>query len=129
MPLFAEMWIERSFKMAFVRFLKQIFTLSPLLFVFQAKVIGHYIVNEIRYGGATYVSTGRGLPTDRRPFIGEAQDGGLKLSKVGGLYLDYAAITYYDGVKLGCGVALVVVAGGVSQAGSSGAMLTWVFIS
>ena len=33
------------------------------------------VINEIRYGGATYVSTGRGLPTDRRPFIGEAVPG------------------------------------------------------
>ena len=35
------------------------------------------VINEIRYGGATYVSTGRGLPTDRRPFIGEAVPGKL----------------------------------------------------
>ena len=33
------------------------------------------VINEIRYGGATYVNTGRGLPTDRRPFIGEALPG------------------------------------------------------
>merc|ERR1711982_157891 len=41
------------------------------MFVFQAKLIGHYIMNEVRYGGATYVATGRGLPVDRRPFVGE----------------------------------------------------------
>lgn len=37
-------------------------------------VVGE-VINEIRYGGASYVSTGRGLPTDRRPFIGEAVPG------------------------------------------------------
>ena len=51
---------------------------------FLFKCIGHgghtswmacQVINEIRYGGATYVSTGRGLPTDRRPFIGEAVPG------------------------------------------------------
>ena len=115
-----------GWEVAFERFFKQMFTLSPkldceecrhllallncprpygavfarLMFIFQAKIIGHYaawhehshrpsmsgiachqshhhhqVINEIRYGGATYVSTGRGLPTDRRPFIGEAQPG------------------------------------------------------
>ena len=40
-----------------------------LRFVFQAKIIGFYVVNEIRYGGARYISTGRSLPTERRHFI------------------------------------------------------------
>jgi len=112
-----------------IRFVKSMLTLSPLMFIFQGKIIGHYVVNELRYGGATYVSTGRGLPTDRRPFIGEAQDSGLKLKKVGGLYLDYALITYYDGVKLLSGLLLILMAGGVSNAGSSASMLAWVFLS
>merc|ERR1719277_1018198 len=96
LPLFAEVWMERSFKVAVVRMLKQMFTFSPLLFVFQAKIIGHYVVNELRFGGATYVNTGRGLPTERRPLIGEAAEAGLRLKKLGGLYLDYAKIAYYD---------------------------------
>eukprot|EP00931_Biecheleriopsis_adriatica_P039465 TRINITY_DN22569_c0_g2_i1.p1 TRINITY_DN22569_c0_g2~~TRINITY_DN22569_c0_g2_i1.p1 ORF type:complete len:2009 (+),score=358.66 TRINITY_DN22569_c0_g2_i1:92-6118(+) len=127
LPLLAEVWMERSFKVALERFLKQMFTLSPLMFIFQAKIIGHYVMNEIRYGGATYVSTGRGLPTDRRPFIGEAVAGAYKLKKVGGLFLDYAAIAYYDGVSLLSGVIMIVIAGGISKAGDYAGQLWWVF--
>ena len=39
------------------------------------------MVNELRYGGAKYVATGRGLPTYRRPFIGETEPGTTKLKK------------------------------------------------
>eukprot|EP00933_Yihiella_yeosuensis_P040353 TRINITY_DN34639_c0_g1_i1.p1 TRINITY_DN34639_c0_g1~~TRINITY_DN34639_c0_g1_i1.p1 ORF type:complete len:1965 (+),score=368.55 TRINITY_DN34639_c0_g1_i1:571-5895(+) len=129
LPLFAEVWMETNFKTAFERFLKQMFTLSPCLFIFQSKVIGHYVSNEIRYGGATYVATGRGLPTERRPFIGEAADGAFKLKKVGGLYLDYANIAYYDGAQLLAGAVFIIVAGGVSGAGESATQLWWIFIS
>eukprot|EP00913_Durusdinium_trenchii_P035902 g33594.t1 len=73
-----------------------LFLIATLMFIFQAKIIGHYVINEIRYGGATYVSTGRGLPTDRRPFIGEAVPGKFQLKRLGGLYLDYASIAYYE---------------------------------
>ncbi|CAE8697969.1 unnamed protein product [Polarella glacialis] len=99
LPLFMELWMERHFKM----------------------VIGHYVVNEIRFGGATYVATGRGLPT--------AAAGELKLKKVGGLYLDYAAIAYYDGATLLTGTVLICVAGGVSGAGQAAGQLWWIFIS
>jgi len=129
LPLFVEVWCERSLPIALIRFVKQMCTLSPLMFIFQGKVIGYYVVNELRYGGATYVSTGRGLPTERRPFIGEAEESGLKLKRVGGLYLDYAFIAYYDGVKLLAGVALIVMAGGVHDASSHAKMLSWVFLS
>ncbi|CAJ1416044.1 unnamed protein product [Effrenium voratum] len=202
LPLLAEIWMERNLKVAVERFLKQMLTMSPLMFIFQAKIIGHYVINEIRYGGATYVSTGRGLPTDRRPFIGEAVPGkrrgqsqrwepGLgeaawnipsgvsrskgqtgrwlsppidiepdlgswiriqgfapsfevhrhlsrvavaapwprfQLKKMGGLYLDYASIAYYDGVTLLFGVLLILMAGGVSGAGLYARDVWWVFI-
>lgn len=128
LPLLAEMWMERNLKVACERFFKQMFTLSPLMFIFQAKIIGHYVINEIRYGGATYVSTGRGLPTDRRPFIGEAVPGKFQLKKLGGLYLDYASIAYYDGVTLLAGVVLIYLAGGVSGAGVFSNDVWWVFI-
>ena len=39
-------------------------------FIFQAKIIGNYVSNEIRYGGANYVATGRGLLNERKRFIG-----------------------------------------------------------
>lgn len=128
LPLFAEVWMERSLKTAVLRLVRQLFTLSPLMFIFQAKIIGHYVVNELRYGGATYVSTGRGLPTERRPFIGEIAENGLKLKKVGGLYLDYAAISYYDGATLLAGAATVYLSGALMNS-SPGSDATWIWLS
>jgi len=122
-PLVIELWLERSLKIAIKKLLVQLLTLSPLLFMFQAKTIGSYVVNEIRFGGATYVSTGRGLPTERRPFIL------YKDKKFGGLYLDYATLAYYDGVMLLALSVLVVLAGGLSEAGSWKGQLTIVFMS
>jgi hypothetical protein len=114
MPLFAEIWYEHSLLVACARFIKQQLTLSPLLFVFQAKVIGFYVMNELRYGGATYVATGRGLPTTRRQFIGKMNKEKWDFQ---GLYLDYAYIAHYDGMKLLVGAILVRLVGGVSGAG------------
>eukprot|EP00931_Biecheleriopsis_adriatica_P094429 TRINITY_DN6808_c0_g1_i5.p1 TRINITY_DN6808_c0_g1~~TRINITY_DN6808_c0_g1_i5.p1 ORF type:complete len:876 (-),score=146.68 TRINITY_DN6808_c0_g1_i5:164-2791(-) len=102
-PLFLEMWWERSIIAACSRILKQIMTLAPLHFIFQAKVIGSYITNEITRGGAKYVPTGRGLPTERRSFIGCR----------GGLYNDYADLALYDGAHLLAAVMVVVLAGGL----------------
>jgi len=129
-PLFAELWMQRNLKHAMWKMVQSYLTLSPFLFIFQSKCIGHYIVNEFRYGGATYVATGRGLPTERRPFVGEMKDrseGFLKMAKVGGLYLDYASITYYDGAMLLVGLAFVVAAGGIPSGGISS--LAWTFVS
>lgn len=114
LPLFCELWLQAGLVTAICRILKQLFTLSPLMFIFKAKVIGFYTVNELRFGGATYVATGRGLPTERRPFIGSIAGGELV---VGGLYLDYARHTYYDGMKLLCFAALVVLNGGTDGSG------------
>eukprot|EP00928_Gymnodinium_smaydae_P041493 TRINITY_DN28077_c0_g4_i1.p1 TRINITY_DN28077_c0_g4~~TRINITY_DN28077_c0_g4_i1.p1 ORF type:complete len:1952 (-),score=281.40 TRINITY_DN28077_c0_g4_i1:28-5328(-) len=129
LPLFLELWMEYRFITAFTRFIRQMCTLSPLLFIFQAKTIGHYVMNELRYGGATYVSTGRGLPTERRPFIGTAASSGLKLEKVGGLYLDYAQIAYYDGFSLLTRIVLILIVGGVWNAGAAGARLGFMLLS
>jgi hypothetical protein len=129
LPLVIELWMERSLKVAMSRLLKQMLTLSPLLFVFQAKVIGSYVINELRAGGATYVSTGRGLPTERRPFLGEPEDKGFRMKKVGGLYLDYASVAYYDGALLLAGCVLVLLAGGVSEAAGNGIDTTWAWAS
>jgi hypothetical protein len=134
LPYFVEVSLERGILNASKSFVKQMLTLAPLLFIFQSKIIGYYITNELRFGGAKYVSTGRGLPTERRPFIGEIADEGLKLKKVGGLYLDYAIYTYYDGAKLLLGAILIFVAGGASEATSTRAesyvsQLGWMWLS
>jgi len=125
-PLFAELWMQRNSKTAVWKMVQSYLTLSPLLFIFQSKCIGHYIVNEFRYGGAKYVATGRGLPTERRPFVGRWSDQGGSW-EWGGLYLDYAAIAYYDGAMLFVGLAFVVAAGGIPSEALSA--LAWVFFS
>jgi len=131
LPFFAELWMERSFKTASLRVVKQFCTLSPLLFIFQSKVIGHYVVNEVLVGGATYVATGRSLPTERRPFIGQAPSKGCRLDsdKVGGLYLDYAKIAFYDGSKLLAGAVLIAATGGAADAGNYSNRLTWTWLA
>eukprot|EP00930_Biecheleria_cincta_P026993 TRINITY_DN18968_c0_g1_i1.p1 TRINITY_DN18968_c0_g1~~TRINITY_DN18968_c0_g1_i1.p1 ORF type:complete len:2088 (+),score=306.21 TRINITY_DN18968_c0_g1_i1:71-6334(+) len=48
----------------------QLLTGSPFYFIFQSKIIGHFLINELTCGGAGYRGTGRGLPVDRRHFIG-----------------------------------------------------------
>jgi len=116
-PLFVEIWMQDRLITAIKRILKQVCTLSPLLFIFQSKLIGYYIINELRYGGATYVATGRGLPTERRPFVGKPVEGKCRLEKCGGLYLDYAHMAYYDGAKLLLTLMLIFIKGGMYQTG------------
>mmetsp|Transcript_10443 Transcript_10443/g.36687 ORF Transcript_10443/g.36687 Transcript_10443/m.36687 type:complete len:657 (-) Transcript_10443:69-2039(-) len=122
LPLFMQMWMEMGLKTAFSRLIKQWLTGSWCFFIFQAKLVGHYVLNEIRYGGARYVSTDRGLPTQRSPFIGSVDRATGRMAKVGGLYLDYAKLTYYDGIKLLFAAALVPVFGGYAGA------FTWGFV-
>jgi hypothetical protein len=123
LPLFAELWLQRSFKTALIRILKQLLTFSPLLFIFQAKTIGHYMTNELRFGGATYVSTGRGLPTERRPFLRRDRN------KFSGLYMDYATIAYYDGIALLGLTILVLFAGGLENASTWAWELRWLLLA
>jgi len=104
-PLFIEVWIENGFFSGFARLFKQMITGAPFHFIFQAKIIGVYTTNEIRHGGAAYLPTGRGLPTDRRPFF----------KKEGGLYLDWAQQAFYDGFRLLAALAMVTAAGGLSS--------------
>ncbi|CAJ1455304.1 unnamed protein product [Effrenium voratum] len=114
-PIFFEVWMQAGLVQSTLRLVKQLLTLSPVMFIFQAKVIGFYTMNELKYGGATYVATGRGLPTERRPFLGVIGEAGELIP--GGLYLDYARITYYDGASLLFLLILVVVAGGIDNTG------------
>jgi len=123
LPLVSQMWMEMGLKTALWRVVKQWLTGSWCFFIFQAKLVGFYVLNEIRYGGATYVSTGRGLPTQRSPFIGKLSKTTGHLEKVGGLYLDYAALTYYDGVKLLLMAVLACTMGGFAGG------FAWTFVA
>ncbi|CAE8602284.1 unnamed protein product, partial [Polarella glacialis] len=114
-PLFIQIWLESGIIAAFSRVLKQFFTLAPLHFIFQAKVIGIYISRELLHGGASYVATGRGLPTERRAFIG----------RQGGLYNDFAALAFYDGARLLTAVLIVALAGGLDVGDKLWSALFW----
>lgn len=121
-PLFAEVWLQQGICKATCRILKQILTLAPLHFIFQAKIIGIYISNEIRYGGASYLPTGRGLPTERQPFIKVPND----RNKEGGLYLAWAQNSFYDGFRLLLGTVLVAICGGMNVSQElHGALTFW----
>jgi len=109
MPYIIAVWSQQGILVAIPRYLKQLVTLSPLHFIFQAKVIGIYVTNELRVGGAQYIATGRGLPIDRRPFLSER----------GGLYQDFVQLASYDGARLLGAAVLVVIMGG------SGSDLKW----
>jgi len=60
--------------------------------------------------------------------VGEPASSGLQLGKVGGLYLDYAAIAYYDGAVLFAGTLLIVFAGTPSTPVAQ-SQLAWIFFS
>ena len=57
-PLFLQVCMERSIFAACARIFKQIVTLAPLHFIFQAKIVGEYVSNEIVQGGAKYCQRG-----------------------------------------------------------------------
>ena len=98
-PLFLQMWWEGHVFSAISRVGKQMLTLAPLHFIFQAKVIGMNIVRDITIGGAKYKGTGRQLPTERGGFIE--------------LFTAYAVLAFYDGAQLFLSTMLAVGAGGL----------------
>lgn len=102
LPVFLEIWIQQGILQSFRKLITMLLTLSPMLFVFQAKIIGIYVTSEILYGGAGYLATGRGLPTDRRSFKNT--------------YQDWAQHAFYDGFRLMCCWWLAAANGGLFHA-------------
>eukprot|EP00927_Polykrikos_kofoidii_P035101 TRINITY_DN29664_c0_g2_i1.p1 TRINITY_DN29664_c0_g2~~TRINITY_DN29664_c0_g2_i1.p1 ORF type:complete len:2088 (+),score=251.91 TRINITY_DN29664_c0_g2_i1:26-6289(+) len=90
LPFIAEAWTQQGIVVSVTRYFKQMVTLAPLHFIFQSKVVGIYLHNELKRGGAQYIATGRGLPTERRPFV----------SRTAGLYTDFAMVAIQDGAFL-----------------------------
>lgn len=109
-PFVVEVWMQQGLLMALKRYINQLLTLSPLHFVFQSKVIGIYVANELRNGGANYIATGRGLPTQRVGFLQ--------------LYKTFAQIAFYDGARMLASSLLVILAGAVT----SGLMWWWLVL-
>lgn len=68
LPLFLQETAERGFLRALTRFAKHMLSLSPLFEIFVTQSYAHAILNNLSFGGARYIATGRGFATSRVPF-------------------------------------------------------------
>jgi len=85
-PLIVQELIERGVWRAVTRFLKQFFSLSPFFEVFVCQIYANSVQQDLSFGGARYIGTGRGFATARIPF--------------GVLYSRFAGPSIYFGARL-----------------------------
>jgi 1,3-beta-glucan synthase len=85
-PLIVQEAVERGVWRAVTRFLKQFFSLSPFFEVFVCQIYANSVQQDITFGGARYIGTGRGFATARIPF--------------GVLYSRFAGPSIYLGARL-----------------------------
>lgn len=85
-PLIVQELTERGFWKAFSRFFHHIFSLSPLFEVFVCQIYAQSLVSDVTFGGARYISTGRGFAVSRIQFSY--------------LYSRFASSSIYSGSKL-----------------------------
>ncbi|EJT52400.1 1,3-beta-glucan synthase [Trichosporon asahii var. asahii CBS 2479] len=67
-PLFVQELTERGTGRAIIRLAKHFMSLSPVFEVFSTQIYMHSIVNNLTFGGARYIATGRGFATTRLSF-------------------------------------------------------------
>ncbi|KAI9019406.1 glycosyltransferase family 48 protein [Phycomyces nitens] len=68
LPLFLQELTERGFMRATSRLCKHIVSLSPFFEIFVTQTYASAILNNLTFGGARYIGTGRGFATTRLPF-------------------------------------------------------------
>lgn len=68
LPLVVQELTERGFWRAGTRLAKQFCSLSPFFEVFVAQIYAHSVTQDLSFGGARYIGTGRGFATARIPF-------------------------------------------------------------
>ncbi|KZZ93396.1 beta-1,3-glucan synthase catalytic subunit [Moelleriella libera RCEF 2490] len=85
-PLIVQELTERGVWRALVRFLKQFFSLSTFFEVFVCRIYANSVQQDLSFGGARYIGTGRGFATARIPF--------------GILYSRFAGPSIYFGARL-----------------------------
>lgn len=85
-PLVVQELTERGFWRAAKRLAKHFLSLSPLFEVFVCQVYANALHQDLSYGGARYIGTGRGFATARIPF--------------GVLYSRFAGPSIYLGARL-----------------------------
>lgn len=67
-PLFVQELTERGTGRAIIRLAKHFLSLSPIFEVFSTQIYMHSIINDLTFGGARYIATGRGFATTRISF-------------------------------------------------------------
>lgn len=85
-PLAAQELMERGFWRALTRLAKHISSFSPLFEVFVCQIYANSVQQDLSFGGARYIGTGRGFATARIPF--------------GILYSRFAGPSIYFGARL-----------------------------
>jgi 1,3-beta-glucan synthase len=60
--------VERGTGKAIIRLGKHFLSLSPIFEVFSTQIYSHSILSNLTFGGARYISTGRGFATARQSF-------------------------------------------------------------
>lgn len=85
-PLIVQELTERGIWRAATRFLKQLSSLSPFFEVFVCQIYANSVQQDLSFGGARYIGTGRGFATARIPF--------------GVLYSRFAGPSIYFGARL-----------------------------
>lgn len=85
-PLICQELMERGFWRAALRFAKQLGSLSLFFEVFVCQIYANAVQQDISFGGARYIGTGRGFATARIPF--------------GVLYSRFAGPSLYFGARL-----------------------------
>jgi 1,3-beta-glucan synthase len=68
LPLVVQELTERGFWRAATRLAKQFCSLSPFFEVFVCQIYAHSVTQDLSFGGARYIGTGRGFATARIPF-------------------------------------------------------------
>ncbi|KAI0049527.1 glycosyltransferase family 48 protein [Auriscalpium vulgare] len=68
LPLFLQELIERGTGKAIFRLSRQFLSFSPVFEVFSTQIYTHSILNDLTFGGARYIATGRGFATSRISF-------------------------------------------------------------
>jgi 1,3-beta-glucan synthase len=85
-PLIVQEATERGLLRAATRFAKHICSLSPFFEVFVCQIYANSVQQDITFGGARYIGTGRGFATARIPF--------------GVLYSRFAGPSIYFGARM-----------------------------
>ncbi|KAK3321667.1 glycosyltransferase family 48 protein [Apodospora peruviana] len=85
-PLIVQEATERGLLRAATRFAKQLCSLSPFFEVFVCQIYANSVQQDLSFGGARYIGTGRGFATARIPF--------------GVLYSRFAGPSIYFGARM-----------------------------